>query len=247
MRRNHLLGSRVLMHSIFWLGYYVLFGLVWAKDGHYRQSFYLEFILLPVRMLAVYSCLYFLIPKFLLNKRYLGFAGGYLLMLLVAGVLQRFFIYFFYDGLGVLEIRELLDPAAVIRAIVLINSTVLLLSAIKVFQLYLTERERNEKNLTEVVEIRSEKRFHRVPPEEITYIEGLGNYVTYHLTRARKMISYSTLREVEKDLPDYFVRIHKSYVVNKHAIKSYDRESVEIGKDQFLPISPKYRELVLFE
>ncbi|MCZ6693941.1 MAG: hypothetical protein O6939_08560, partial [Bacteroidetes bacterium] len=52
---------RVIHHVLFWLIYYITFGFIWAEGGDYWQSYYLEFILLPIRILAVYFTIFLLI------------------------------------------------------------------------------------------------------------------------------------------------------------------------------------------
>ena len=95
----YLFNSRIATHVLFWMAYYVLFGLIWVGDKGYMASFYLEFVLLPTRILAVYITIYFLLPQYLLQKKYTHFLLGYGIVLLVGGLLQRVFIHLFYEEL----------------------------------------------------------------------------------------------------------------------------------------------------
>lgn len=118
---------------------------------------------------------------------------------------------------------------------VLINSTVLFLSALKMFQYWKLEKLRNTPP-SEPIEIRAEKRTYRVRPEDIIYIEGLGNYITIYLSGDKKLISYSSLKDIHKILPTSFVRTHKSFIVNKDHIISYTDDNVEIS-GRIIPVS----------
>ncbi|MGI9552384.1 MAG: hypothetical protein ACR2MT_14380, partial [Aurantibacter sp.] len=185
IKNFYLFDSRIATHIIFWVGYYILFGLLWAEEEGYKASFYLEFVLLPTRILAVYLAIYFLLPKYLVKGKYVQFVIGYGLTLLLAGVLQRIFIHLFYEELllnnsssGLFSIRMF------IRAIVLINTTVLLVLAVKIFQLWVVEREKNAKAEGKILEIKSNRRIYRVPTSSIMFVQGLGNYVIYHLLDA---------------------------------------------------------------
>ncbi len=230
MKHFYLLNSRIATHIIFWASYYVLFGLLWVGEEGYLASFYLEFILMPIRILAVYVTIYFLLPKYLMEKRYLAFLAGYGIVLLVGGVLQRVFIHLFYENLLLNDASsELFNIRMVIRAIVLINTTALLILAVKIFQLWVAESEKNKGTEEEILEIRSSRRTHRVPTNEILFIEGLGNYVTYHLADESKITSYGTIKAALAQLPKNFVRVHKSYIVNKGQIKSYDAMSINVS------------------
>lgn len=198
-------------------------------------SFYLEFVLLPARMLAVYVVIYFLVPNFLLQKRYTGFFIGYVLILLVTGAIQRIFIHLFYENLLLNNTVEgLFSINLWIRAIVLINTTVLLVLGVKLFQLWLMEHEKNEKAKQEVLEIRSNRRIHRVRIKRILFVEGLGNYVTYNLSDGSKITTYGTVKNALKLLPENFVRVHRSFIVNREHIKSYDANTINV-QDQIVP------------
>lgn len=247
MRLSYLFGSRVLTHVVFWLAYYLAFGFIWTKNGNYQDAFYLEFILLPVRISTVYLVLYTLIPRLLIPKKFVKFFGAYALTILLAGILQRFFTHFFYDTAQAFDLSVILDPNQVVRAMVLINSTAMFLTAVKIFRLYMTAEEQIKGlTLTQAeiplrqIAIRSDKRTHKVNLSDIVYLEGLGNYVTYHLSNDKKIIAYSSLKSANEELGTSFLRIHKSYVINKDFIISYSRENVEIRPDFFLPVSPSY-------
>ncbi len=225
----YLLNSRIATHLVFWMAYYVLFGFLWVGEEGYVASFYLEFILLPPRMLAVYTVLYWLLPKFLLNRKYVRFIIGYGVVLLLTGLLQRVFIHFFYEELLLNDYRwGLLSPRMLVRAMVLINTTVLFVLAVKIFQLWLMEREKNANNRRRILEIKSNRKFHRVPTDTILFVEGLGNYVTYHLSDASKVTSYGSIKNTLSSLPENFVRVHRSYIINKDFITSYGPDTVEI-------------------
>ena len=245
MKGYYVLGSRVLTHFIFWLLYYLLFGFIWAKNGEYLASYFLEFVLLPIRMLGVYFTIYTLIPKYLQKRRIKEFVLGYAGLLIICGLLQRLFTHFFYEGLFVTGPTSVFDLSLILRSIILINSTVLFVSAIKIALLWFEEQDRfkawvdSHKAKIHTVEIKAEKRTFRVDTDDILFIEGLGNYVTY-VMKNEKIVSYISLKEALNSLPSDFKRIHKSFIVNEDHIKSYNYEDVQIG-EHFIPIGRSYR------
>ncbi|NAY91851.1 hypothetical protein GTQ34_07975 [Muricauda sp. JGD-17] len=233
--RFYIFNSRIATHVLFWLFYYVLFGLIWVGDKGYVASFYLEFILLPIRILAVYITIYFLLPQFLLKKKYAHFLVGYGITLLVGGFMQRVFIHFFYEELLLNDTSSgLFSIMMWVRAIVLINTTVLFVLGVKLFQLWSMERDKNKALENDILEIRANRKTHRVSIQEILYVEGLGNYVTYHLADDSKITSYGSIKGALQQLPNNFRRVHKSYIVNKEHIKSYDAMSIDI-QDRTIP------------
>ena len=231
-------GSRILTHTFFWVMYYVFFSLLWAREGNYYSSFGLELVLMPLRILSSYVVMYVFIPRYLLVGKELRFILSYLGVIFLAGVGQRVLVYFYYELLLSDQSNALFDLGMILRAIVLINTTVLLLSAVKIFQYW--KIEHTQKADLGLIEIRAEKRNYRVTLSSIIYVEALGNYVTYYLSDDKKLISYSSMKEVEKNLTDRFIRIHKSFIVNKDHIQSYNNENVEI-KGRLLPIGKSVR------
>jgi hypothetical protein len=251
MHSFYLFGSRVATHVLFWLIYYLAFGYIWANHGNYRDSYFLEFVLLPVRMLAVYLTIYWLIPNWLKPDSLLKLSFYYLLLILGCAVLQRGFTFFFYEGMT-MSGGNLLSLSGVFRNIILINSTVLFVSSLKIIQLWWQEKSKVNKlehllgasaNPSEFIEIKSEKRMHRIHRDQLLYVEGLGNYVIFH-TADKHHISYTSLKDTLDKLPDYFKRIHKSYVVNTHKVNSYDQENVDIN-GKLLPVGKSFREQLI--
>ena len=236
IKNNYLLGSRVLTHILFWVLYYILFSLIWAKEGRYFASFGLEFILIPLRILASYFVIYFLIPRQLLKGQELKFGIMYLIVILFGGLLQRIFTYYFYELVILEETSGLLTMQSLIKSVILINSTVLFLSALKIFKHWKIQQLDLRESKQKLIEIRANKRNYRINTSEIMYVEALGNHVIFYLTRARKLISYISLKEAECRLPENFMRSHKSFLINKDLVESYNSETVDIS-GRVLPIS----------
>lgn len=237
MKNYYLFGSRVLTHVVFWLLYFLAFSLIWQKGDDLYQGFFLEFILLPARIGAVYLMIYYLLPNTLLKKKWWQFGLQYALLLLLAGLLQRCLIYFFYEANRGGAYLEIVSFQGVLRAAILVNSTIVVVTAAKVVLMYLDLEKELESGKAEepLIEIKSERRFFRIKPSEIAYIEGMGNYIVYHTREGEKLIRYATMKEALAELPADFARIHKSYIVNKQCVKSYNNENVEV-RGEFLPL-----------
>jgi len=91
--------------------------------------------------------------------------------------------------------------------------------------------------------IKTEYRIQRVSLSDISYIEALRDYVAIH-TGPEKILSLESMRHMEEVLPDdQFIRIHKSYIVNRNKIDYLERSRVVIGKE-YLPIGDTYKEKV---
>lgn len=79
---------------------------------------------------------------------------------------------------------------------------------------------------------------------EVLYIEGLRDYVKIHFTDNRKpAVVRLTFKHVEENWPPYFMRIHKSFIINTRQITSVTKASV-IVSGQELPLGEAYRHSV---
>lgn len=70
----------------------------------------------------------------------------------------------------------------------------------------------------------------------VLYFEGIVNYSIIHFHN--KKLSYARgLAHLERQIPNGFVRIHQSYLVNKTAIKNIDGLTLVLQNGESLPIS----------
>ena len=83
---------------------------------------------------------------------------------------------------------------------------------------------------------------------DITYVEALKNYIMIN-TEDKKYTIHFTMKNIENELsPDLFIRVHKSYIVNKKLIKNIDDNSLQINlgeKLKDLPLGKSYKNLIM--
>ena len=79
--------------------------------------------------------------------------------------------------------------------------------------------------------------------DEISRIEGLKDYVIFH-TQKEKHIVYHSLKKLIAKLPDDFMRIHNSYIINVNYVKEISGNQVFIGNEQ-LPIGKSYKSCLI--
>ena len=87
------------------------------------------------------------------------------------------------------------------------------------------------------------KKYVKVLFDEILYAESLKDYVRIH-TSNTTIVTKDTMTEFEKKLPQSFLRIHRSYIVNKEKITAYTAHDIEIGKRE-IPIGGSYKRDVI--
>ena len=90
--------------------------------------------------------------------------------------------------------------------------------------------------------VKTEYRVQKVLLPAIFYIEGLGDYLTLH-TSEGKILTLARMKMIEEILPDSFMRIHKSFIVNIDQIEFIEKGRIVINKE-YLPIGDSYKEKV---
>ncbi len=91
--------------------------------------------------------------------------------------------------------------------------------------------------------IKTEYRMQKLTLASIQYIEGLGDYVTFHTTTG-KILSLDRMKNMEVILPaDKFLRIHKSFIIHIDHIDFIEKGRIVINKE-YLPIGESYKDKV---
>ena len=89
----------------------------------------------------------------------------------------------------------------------------------------------------------SDRREISLRPSEIRYIESNDDEVWLHATEGRRFRNKTGISQWEALLGDSFLRIHRSYLVNRMFVTGCTTEEVFLGEVS-LPVSRKYREQV---
>jgi two-component system LytT family response regulator len=84
-------------------------------------------------------------------------------------------------------------------------------------------------------------------PSEILYCEGENNYTQFTFSNHKPLMISKTLGEYEELLSEYgFLRIHKSYLVNKSFVNSIDRDgNILMVNGKSLPVSRRKKEGIM--
>ena len=89
--------------------------------------------------------------------------------------------------------------------------------------------------------IKSGTNLHHIKINDILYIKGAGNYVTFFV-EMQKIMALLTMDQVLGMLPsDQFFRIHKSYIVNADQIDVIEKDQIKI-RGKAVPIGNNFKE-----
>lgn len=114
--------------------------------------------------------------------------------------------------------------------------------AIIYYSLLMDEEQKNiERVESEYIFVKADRRFIKVNLKDILFIEGLKDYVIIQMTDQR-IITRMNVKNMHELLPkNIFLRINRSYIVNKDKIESFDNNDVYIGQSE-IAIGNMYRE-----
>ncbi len=87
------------------------------------------------------------------------------------------------------------------------------------------------------------KVIHRLPIEDILFVQGMKEYVSWH-TKDKRLVTLHSLSSLEDQLGDKgFLRTHKSFIVNTKCVNAIRYDSLEIPGTK-IPIGRSYRSRV---
>jgi DNA-binding LytR/AlgR family response regulator len=94
--------------------------------------------------------------------------------------------------------------------------------------------ELTEQNKT-FIEVKYDYKTLKIMEDTILYIEGLKQYLKIH-TEQKTYIILDSFKNMEKQLSSNFIRVHKSYMINKLHVTSYSKTAAFIHKIE-IPLS----------
>lgn len=67
-----------------------------------------------------------------------------------------------------------------------------------------------------------------LPLDQIEFIQGSSNYSIIFLVDGSKLIASKTMKEIQMQLDNSFIRTHKSFIVNLNYVTHYHMNSAQI-------------------
>ena len=84
--------------------------------------------------------------------------------------------------------------------------------------------------------------FQRILMKNILYVEAGGSYCTLHVHGMPAILVSAPLARVSEHLDgEYFIRVHRSFIVQPEKIKVIERNRIVFGKE-YIPISDNYKQ-----
>lgn len=93
--------------------------------------------------------------------------------------------------------------------------------------------------VSEFTFIKSEKKLIKIRFDAIILIRGLGNYIEI-ITTGKRFLYYKSLKAVIDALPDYFMRVHNSYIINLSHVEGLEDNNL-LMRNNHVPVGKNYR------
>lgn len=236
-------------HIIFWAVVHAAFTFYFGRQiANYEQAFYFTSMLLPVVIGSCYFFNLFLVPKYLLTNKYLKFGLYTVYLLVVSLYLEMVVLVLSFILLAEYSYNKMLPGTTdIFMLAIALYFVVLLYSFVELIR----KNKHNEQKIDALEEekekieagnfsVRANRKTVTLDYDEVLYIESLGDYVKIHRREDDEILTKEKISHLEERLPDLFVRIHRSFIINKDHITAFNKEEVEVN-DHVLPISRTYK------
>ncbi len=99
--------------------------------------------------------------------------------------------------------------------------------------------------INDFIFVKSEYENIKINVNDIKYIQGLKDYIKIHLKDSNKpVLTLSNFKVIQDKLPNYFMRVHRSFIVNINFIRAIQKTKIVID-DIRIPIGETYKSDVL--
>lgn len=244
--------KRISLHAVYWVIVLVFltifFGVIWESN---ILAFYFSSLLLPIAMGTTYFFNFYLVPEYLLKGKYRRFALYFFYMLVVSLYLEMLvsivsFAIIAEASVQVIKLEgiSIFILGITLYLIVFISSFIRILIQFKrnsqLVESLKTEQEKNKKN---ALIVRADRKNHSVQLNDLLYIESLSDYVKV-VTTKRELITREKITSLDSILPDYFIRVHRSFIINMTKVKSFNHTEAVINEVS-IPISRTYKKAAI--
>ncbi len=82
-----------------------------------------------------------------------------------------------------------------------------------------------------------------VKVSEIQYVAAMSEYIKLYISGHKPLTVHIPLKQVMESLPDYFLQIHRSYIVNMREVREIDRTCITMNNGEKIYVSESYKKV----
>ena len=112
----------------------------------------------------------------------------------------------------------------------------------RIFNL-MQEKQKTDTETAEDIFFKTDKGIIRLDSDDVFYIEALENYIKV-FTEGKTYVVHHTLKSIIEKLPQQYIRIHRSYIVNVNRIHQIQNNIVVVvinGERKVIPVGKAYQ------
>jgi len=145
---------------------------------------------------------------------------------------------FALDGFDLNAVDYLLKPITFARFLTSIEKFKSQVSKQKTESPHPTETSMRPKK--DYMYVRADRKQIKVLFDEILYIDSIKDYIRINTVSNENILVKSSVKSFEPLLDERFLRVHRSYIINRDKITAYTNHDIEIGKME-VPIGESYK------
>jgi hypothetical protein len=233
----------------FWILVVIVLTLSFGRQGNdFLNSFFFVTLLLPVIVATSFLLNQYLLPRYLLTKKYLKFILYSIYTVIISVYLEMLVLVLAFIYLANYEYAQM-NPLTTdvfgltitLYFVVLFRSMIVLLKHSFASQQEMSklEAERSTRQRGYLL-VRADRKTAKLLYEEISHLESMGDYVKIFTTTREPVITKEKISKLEQRLPSQFLRIHRSFIINTDRVQSYSKEAVKLEAGE-IPISRSYK------
>jgi len=97
--------------------------------------------------------------------------------------------------------------------------------------------------LDDYIYVNTNRKYVKIIFKDVLYVESLKDYVQIHLMNG-SISTKDKISAFEQKIPSYFMRVHRSYIINTQKIMSYTMQDIAIETRE-IPIGISYKKEVM--
>ncbi len=233
---------------LFWVTVFIFLNLLFGwKWNSFIDSFYFTTMLMPIAVGTSYFFNHKLVPEYLQKGKRIQFFVYTLYTIIISVFLSAIIALVAFIFLSDLKwsnmnpiVGDLFQMGIVIYFITILYSFIRLYNAYIESKAQVSQLEyEGQKNLKKTLIVRSNRNMISIALDDIQYIESLSDYVKIQ-TLLEVIITKEKISQLELKLPGWFVRVHRSFLINQHKLEAYGHDFVQV-KSEKLPLGRKYK------
>lgn len=96
---------------------------------------------------------------------------------------------------------------------------------------------------SDILFLKADSRILKVIIADIRYVEAMSEYLkVWTDSQPKPIVTLLSMKKMEERLPNYFMRIHRSYIVNLTKIQEVNKNRVFIDERTALPVGDLYKD-----